>query len=210
MSDFSGTGLTCIRGERVVFSSLDFTIAAGEALYLLGHNGAGKSSLLRTMAGFLRPAEGTLAWDGEALSEDPAAHRRRVHYVGHHDAIKGVLTVEENVAFWAGLHGNGNSTARDALDRFGLAPLAKSPARFLSAGQRRRLNLARLLASEAPLWLLDEPTTALDRESITTLTSVIADHRAAGGLIAIATHEDPDPGANTLIFGPKKVTEEAA
>lgn len=200
MSDFSGTGLTCIRGERVVFSGLDFSIESGEALYLLGHNGAGKSSLLRTMAGFLRPAEGSLDWDGQPLSEYPAAHRRRIHYVGHHDAIKGVLTVEENIAFWAGLHGKGDGTAKAALERFGLAPLSKSPARFLSAGQRRRLNLARLLASDAPLWLLDEPTTALDRESIAILNDVIAEHRAGGGLIAIATHEDPEPGAKTLTF----------
>ena len=198
MPKFSGSHLTCIRGERTVFAGLDFSVDGGEALYLLGPNGAGKSSLLRLMAGLLRPAAGELVWDRDAISDDLAGHRRRVHYVGHHDAIKGVLTVEENLAFWAAIEGSRPTAAMDALTRFGLGALAASPARFLSAGQRRRLNLARLVTSPAPVWLLDEPATALDQESAAVLQRVISAHQASGGLVVIASHDEPVADARTL------------
>src|SRR6185312_7906971 len=156
---FSGRSLACRRGERLVFAGLDFVVPPGGALVLTGPNGSGKSSLLRLMAGLTPPEAGLLGWDGVPLRQDPAAHRARLHFIGHHDAVKPVLTVAETLAFWAGMRGSGDITA--ALQRFRLAPLAQSPCRLLSAGQRRRLALARLVASPAALWLLDEPTTGL-------------------------------------------------
>lgn len=193
-STFAGSGLVCIRGERLVFAGLDFSLSAGDALVLLGPNGSGKSSLLRLMAGLLRPAAGSLSWNGAAVVRDPEAHAGRIHYVGHHDAVKPVLTAAENLRFWARLHEPCAETAgravTAALARLGLDSLAGVPGKLLSAGQKRRLNLARLLAAPAPVWLLDEPTTALDKASVAALEAVIADHRAAGGMVVVSTHLD--------------------
>ena len=211
---FSGSTLGCIRGGRVVFAGLDFRVEAGGALVLLGPNGSGKSSLLRVMAGLLKPAAGSLAWDGVAVSEDPEAHAGRTHYLGHHDAVKPVLTVAENLGFWARLHEPHAETAGRAVDaaleRFGLAHLAGVPGKMLSAGQKRRTNLARLLAAPSPLWLLDEPTTALDKASIKTLELVLAEHRAGGGMVVLSTHSDIDlPGSVELHLDDFAAAEEA-
>jgi len=191
---FRGCELACRRGGRLVFSRLDFTLEAGGALMLLGPNGSGKSSLLRVLAGLLRPCHGRLDWNGQTLADDPEAHAARTHYLGHHDAIKPVLTVVEMVRFWARLHhddpAHADRAATTAIDRFGLAPLADMPGRMLSAGQKRRVNLARLLAAPCPLWLMDEPTTALDRASIAVLETVLAEHRAEGGMVVLSTHAD--------------------
>jgi heme exporter protein A len=195
MSRFTGQGLICARGGRVVFAELDFQIADGEALMLTGANGSGKSSLLRLMAGLARPAAGTIAWDGGAVADDPEAHAARLHYVGHLDAIKPALTVAENVALWSGLRGSGGGDRNDlrhALAGFGLDRLADASARLLSAGQRRRVALARVVAAPARLWLLDEPTVALDRDGIAALLHVLARHRAAGGLAVISTNVEVD------------------
>lgn len=201
MPDFAGTDLTCLRGDRLVFTGLDFRIAPGEALLLLGPNGSGKSSLLRMMAGFLRPWRGALAWDDLSVADEPDGHRRRVHYVGHLDAVKPVLTAAENLAFWAALGGAADPAAHalSALERLGVPHIAGVPGRYLSAGQKRRLNLARILAAPAPLWLLDEPTVALDRAAVALLEGVIAEHRAGGGMVVLSTHADVVlPGAATL------------
>lgn len=200
---FQGRRLACQRGGRLVFAGLDLSLDSGGALLLLGPNGAGKSSLLRILAGLLHPVAGHLTWAGQDLAEDPEAHAGRTHYLGHHDAIKPVLTVTEMVRFWARLH-HDDAAAADratysALERFGLGHLADMPGRMLSAGQKRRVNLARLLAAPGQLWLLDEPTTALDRASITVLEAVLADHRAGGGLVVLSTHaEIALPGAAVL------------
>ena len=183
---FAGRGLACRRGERLVFAGLSFLVAPGGALVLTGPNGSGKSSLLRLMAGLTPPEAGRLAWDGAPVRDDPAAHRARLHFIGHHDAVKPVLTVAETLSFWAGMRGGG--AVMPALERFGLAALAAWPCRLLSAGQRRRLALARLVASAAPLWLLDEPLTGLDSDAITDLAAAIAAHRAQGGLAVFSTH----------------------
>jgi len=193
MSVFTGQNLICVRGERTVFSGLDFSLSSGGALVLIGPNGSGKSSLLRLMTGLLAQASGTLSWDNEAISEDPEAHGGRLHYVGHHDAVKPVLNVAENVTFWASLRVgkvDAQASVLAALDAFGIAHLADVPGRFLSAGQKRRVNLARILAAPAPLWLLDEPTTALDKETIAGLEAIIARHRENGGMVVISTHSD--------------------
>jgi heme exporter protein A len=188
MTLFSGHALACRRGERLVFRGLDFALDAGAALVLTGPNGSGKSSLLRLMANLLPPQSGTLSWEGQAIARDAAAHRARLHFIGHQDALKPVLTVFETVAFWGGLRGGDEETAVASLVRFGLDHLADSPCRLLSAGQRKRVSLARLLAGKAPLWLLDEPTTGLDDASTRRLEIILAEHRAAGGIVVATTH----------------------
>ncbi len=203
---FEGRGLVCLRGERIVFANLDFSLGAGEALLLLGPNGSGKSSLLRLMAGLLRPMAGALAWHDGPVDDDPERHHARTRYVGHADAIKPVLTAAEILRFWAQVCAESppsraalDTSVADALARMGLTHLGDVPGRMLSAGQKRRLNLARLLAAPAPLWLMDEPVTALDKASVRTLEGVMADHRAQGGMIALSTHQDVDlPGARVL------------
>jgi heme exporter protein A len=189
-TEFTGAGLACVRGERLVFENLSFRARPGEALLLTGPNGSGKSSLLRLMAGLLPPESGRLAWGGSAVGDDPDAHRARIHYVGHLDAVKPALTVAENLGFYAALRGHRADPDRlaRALQRFDLERLADTPARFLSQGQRRRAALARLLAAPAPLWLLDEPTLALDDASLARLAGVLSDHLAGGGLVVAATH----------------------
>jgi heme exporter protein A len=185
-TSFAGHGLACRRGERLVFAGLDFAVGASGVLVLTGPNGSGKSSLLRLMAGLTPPAEGAFTWDGEAIAEDPGRHRARLHLIGHADALKPPLTVAETLAFWAGMRGG--SAVDEALERFRLHALARLPCRLLSAGQRRRVSLGRLVASHAALWLLDEPFTGLDEESIGDLYEAIADHRADGGRIVLSTH----------------------
>ena len=196
---FEAQGLECVRGDRPIFAGLDLHLAPGEAVLLTGPNGSGKSSLLRLLAGLLAPAAGTLSWDGVAIDAGSETHRARLHYLGHLDAVKPVMSVAENLHFWAQLRGTGEAETRAALSRFALEHLADVAGRLLSAGQRRRLSLARIVATPAPLWLLDEPTVGLDAESVEILASLMAAHRAAGGRIAVATHQKLDlPGAAEL------------
>jgi len=194
LTRFSGHHLVCFRGERTVFENLGFAIADGGALVLRGPNGSGKSSLLRLMAGLAPPLSGTLAWNDEPVADDADAHHRRLHYVGHADPVKPTLTVAENLRFWAALRGDGAAAASAAvgraLDGFAIAHLADLPGRYLSAGQRRRVNLARLLASPAVLWLLDEPATALDQAGIGCLKDAMAAHRAHGGMVVASAHAE--------------------
>ncbi len=184
----------------MVFAKLAFTIGEGEVLYLRGPNGSGKSTLLRLMAGLLRPVSGELLWNGGSTKEDAETFRGLLHYVGHQDAIKTALTVEENVTFWAEMSGVDaeKRAVREALETFSLSHLATLPARFLSAGQRKRLNLSRLCASPAPLWLLDEPANSLDKASVAALRTAISSHQEKGGLVAVATHEELSPDTNVL------------
>lgn len=187
--------LVLSRAGRTVVDGLSLRLGAGEALLLRGPNGSGKTTLLRALAGLLAPAAGVMRLD------DAPAERERgelAHFIGHLDGIKSHLTVGENLAFWAVyLGGGGNPTV--ALDGFGLAPLADIPAGYLSAGQKRRLALARLVAVRRPLWLLDEPTVSLDTEAVELLVAAIAAHLAGGGLAVIATHVDIAlAGAQTL------------
>ena len=178
------SGLAAFRGERLVFADIDVRVDAGGALLVLGANGAGKSTLLRVLAGLLRPAAGRMTWNGADMLADQAV---RIGYLGHQDAIKPGLTVAENLRF---AKTAGAGSVEDALAAMGLGPLAELPARLLSAGQRRRLALARLTLSAAPLWVLDEPTLGLDEPSVRLLAGLLADHRASGGLVVAATHLD--------------------
>lgn len=193
MTGFRGQSLVCIRGERLVFSKLDFDLEPGGALVLVGRNGAGKSSLLRMMAGLLRPYSGEMFWNDAPIHDDMDDHRERIHYVGHHDAIKPVLSVKENLRFWAGLRSDAQQAERhmeNALNVFDITHLMDVPGRFLSAGQKRRANLARILTSPAPIWLLDEPTTALDVQTIAKLEKAIETHRQSGGMVVLSTHSE--------------------
>lgn len=187
MDGFSGTGLACIRSDRIVFAGLDFSVSPGGALILSGPNGSGKSSLLRLMAGIASPAAGQIVWQGMPVTEDPERFFAQMHYVGHRDAVKPALTVRENLVFHAAMR-SGSADINAALDHVGLAPLADLPARMLSAGQTRRLTLARILATPAPLWLLDEPTIALDYRAVDRLRAAIAAHRAGGGMVVASTN----------------------
>ena len=177
--------LACWRGERAVFAGLSFSLEAGEAVALLGPNGAGKSSLLRVLAGLLPAAEGRILWAGKDVRQDAPSHAVRLRYLGHLDALKPALSVRENLAFHAALSG-GDVDA--ALGSMALAPLAELPARVLSAGQRRRLAIARLALAPAALWLLDEPTVGLDTASIARFGRLLAAHCGQGGMVLAATH----------------------
>ena len=191
-----GEHLAAIRGERLIFRDLDFALPAGGALVLAGRNGAGKSTLLRLLAGLARPDAGRLLWDGADALADRTEHGRRVALLGHQDALKPGLTAAENLAFAARLS---DGSVAGALAALGLADLAALPARMLSAGQRRRLALARVALSAAPLWLLDEPTLGLDDAAVVQLGTLLARHRAGGGMVVAATHVAlPLPGAETL------------
>lgn len=192
-TDFTGQALACRRGERLIFRGLDFALPAGGALVLSGPNGSGKSSLLRLMAGLTPAAEGRLAWGAGDIREEMAAHRARLHFIGHSDALKLVLSARETLAFWTAMRGASADVAA-ALAQFGLAKAADLACRYLSAGQRRRLVLARLIAVPAELWLLDEPLTSLDSEGTSQLMAAIVAHRASGGRVVMSTHAPLDIG----------------
>ncbi len=181
----SGHNLTCVRGGREVFAGLDFLAESGEALIVTGRNGAGKTSLLRMIAGLLKPASGTFALTG---ADPELSLPEQAHYLGHRDALKTSLSVAENLQFWEAYLGAGREKTEAALQAVGLADLAGLPAGYLSAGQRRRLSIARLIAVKRPIWLLDEPASTLDAAGRERLTGFMQSHLATGGLILAATH----------------------
>lgn len=180
--------LTCLRGRRLVFEGVALALGAGGALVLTGPNGAGKSSLLRVLAGLIEPLAGEIRWHGVPIVKDRETYRARLAFVGHLDAVKPAATVRESLRFWADLSGGAAARVADALAALALEPLAEVRGAELSAGQKRRVALARLLVADRPLWLLDEPATGLDAASVARLETMIADHRAAGGLVVASTH----------------------
>jgi heme exporter protein A len=177
--------LACVRGGREVFSGVGLAVAAGAALLISGPNGAGKSSLLRLIAGLVRPTAGRLALEG---GDPELTVGEQAHYLGHLDALKPALSVQENLAFWSRFLGGGATTLGLALAAVGLDRIADLPAAYLSAGQRRRLSIARLIAVKRPIWLLDEPTSALDATAQAALATLMAQHLAGGGMILAAVH----------------------
>jgi heme exporter protein A len=180
--------LACVRGGRSVFSSLSFRLEPGRLLAVTGPNGAGKSSLLRLLAGLLRPAAGRIRFEGG--DEDASV----IHYLGHADALKPALTLRETVRFWGAIYRQQGRVALDddideAAETAGIGHALDLPVSVLSAGQRRRAALARLLLAPRPLWLLDEPTSSLDSDGETLLGRLMEHHIARGGLIVAATHQ---------------------
>ncbi|MBI1251187.1 MAG: heme ABC exporter ATP-binding protein CcmA [Alphaproteobacteria bacterium] len=182
--------LAVARGERVLFQNLSLRVAAGEAIEITGSNGAGKTSLLRAIAGFLRPLSGTIAVPERSES---------LHFLGHRDGLKPTLTARAHARFWAALYQGDAARVAPALDRVGLSAIADLPARALSQGQARRLALTRLITAPRPIWLLDEPSAALDSAGKALLRDLIVEHLKTGGVALAALHESLGlPGARTL------------
>jgi heme exporter protein A len=193
-----GQGLTCVRGGREIFAGLDLDVASGQALAVTGANGAGKSSLLRMIAGLLPLAGGAIRLEGGAGELTLA---EQAHYLGHRDALKPSLTVHENLDFWQRFLGEGTADIAGALDAVGIGHAMHLPAAVLSAGQRRRLSIARLIAVARPVWLLDEPTSALDAAGQAMIAGLMTQHLRGGGLILAATHGPLGISANELRIG---------
>jgi heme exporter protein A len=206
----SGRGVRCVRGGREVFSGLDFEASSGEALAVTGPNGSGKTSLLRLIAGLLTMAGGSIDLDG---GETELTLPEQAHYLGHRDALKPALSVAENLTFWRDFLGGAPSDAKESLKEslkenlgqslaaVGLDHARDLPAAYLSAGQRRRMSIARLLVVQRPIWLLDEPTNALDAAGQSMFAAHMTDHLARGGLIVAATHTPLGIAAKELRIG---------
>ncbi len=193
-----GRGVSCVRGGREVFSALDFEASSGEALAVTGPNGSGKTSLLRLTAGLLAVSGGSIGLDG---GEAELTLPEQAHYLGHRDALKPALSVAENLIFWRDFLGGEPFDAGKSLAAVGLDHAARLPAAYLSAGQRRRLSIARLLAVRRPVWLLDEPTNALDTAGQKLFAGLMGDHLSQGGLIIAATHAPLGVQARELRIG---------
>ena len=186
-------GLTCWRGARLLFEDLHLSLASGEMLEIHGPNGSGKTTLLRVLCNLRDPDSGEVRWQGRALPQQREAFLAALRYVGHQDGVKFMLTVRENLEVAARLAGAGE--VEPALRRFGLESMADQPVRALSAGQRRRAALARLLLHSVPLWVLDEPFTALDEEGAMLMQELLAQQVGSGGAVLLSTHRPLVRGA---------------
>ena len=193
--------LTCIRGERTLFTGLELQISAGEWLHVRGENGIGKTSLLRLLAGLSIPAAGTISWNNQSIATDLSEYHRNLLFLGHRDSLKEDLTALENLSIATAL--DGLAVSEDeillALHRFGLRGRGDLPIHCLSAGQKRRVLLARLLLRKAKLWILDEPFNALDVRAIEMLSELIGEHIAGGGMAIMTSHQEiPMPNGRVV------------
>jgi len=178
------------RGERQLFAGISFTLAAGDLLHIVGPNGCGKTSLLRVLCGLTLPETGAVFWEGRNVLRNRADFHAALCYIGHRESLKADLTAEENLVFQLGLHASlSQADIHGALERVGLTRARTVPARSLSAGQKRRVSLARALASGGRLWVLDEPYTNLDVAGRALVDGMMADHLAHGGLILLVAHQ---------------------
>ena len=183
--------LACTRGDHQLFSGLSFALSAGELLQIQGANGSGKTSLLRTLCGFMHPTAGKISWCGQDIRELEGEYFAEMVYLGHLNALKDELNALENLRISAGLAGNvlSEKDALAALRRMGLRGRETLPVKVLSQGQRRRVALARLLVENVPLWILDEPLTALDVSAVGLMQELIAQHLAQQGMVIYTTHQ---------------------
>lgn len=188
----SVTQLSCVRGERELFSGLGFALDKGGWLHVTGDNGAGKTSLLRMLCGLSPPANGEIRWDGENIAKLGEGYRTELAYLGHQTPLKEELSAREDLEFASTLRGVGvtRDAVDDALEKMDLAQCADLPVRFLSQGQKRRIGLASLLLSRARLWILDEPFAALDVAGSGKLIALLAEHAAQGGITVLTSHQE--------------------
>ncbi len=184
--------LRCVRGERELFSDLNLRISSGNCLHVRGENGVGKTSLLRLLTGISKPESGEVLWGYQSITHDPIAYHRELLFLGHRDALKEDLTALENIQMYAALDDVtlSQEKALAGLWRFGLRGRENLPVNFLSAGQKRRILMARMLTRQAKLWILDEPFNALDIQAVHELQNLIAEHLAAGGLVVLTSHQE--------------------
>jgi len=184
--------LQCVRGDRMLFDRVVFSVHPGELLHIRGANGSGKTTLLRMVCGLVQPAAGEIRWRGQNIGKLGDEYHRELLYLGHLPGIKAELTALENLQFACAVGGRSVETqfAVDALRKMGLKGREDLPSKVLSQGQQRRVALARLLVSKAPLWVLDEPFTALDVKAVAMLQDVLAEHIVAGGAVLLTTHQE--------------------
>jgi heme exporter protein A len=185
-------GLCCVRGERELFSGLHLRISAGNCLHVRGENGVGKTSLLRLLTGLSKPESGQVLWGNQSIALDPIAYHRELLFLGHRDALKEDLTALENIQMYAALDDVPlpQEKALAALWRFGLRGRENLPVNCLSAGQKRRVLMARMLTRQAKLWILDEPFNALDTQAIQEMQNLIVEHLSVGGLVVLTSHQE--------------------
>lgn len=186
------SGLCCVREERVLFDNLSFSLSSGEILQLAGPNGVGKTSLLRLVAGLSRPEHGSITWQDHNISQVAENYQRQCLYLGHHSGVKAELSAIENLHFYLGLAGEKVTMPElhALLAKVGLAGLEDEPVAHLSAGQQRRVALARLWLVKRKLWILDEPFTAIDKQGVAYLENVMLAHAQAGGMVLLTTHQE--------------------
>jgi len=200
-SSLRANALTCVRGERTLFTGLDLEVSAGEWLHVRGENGIGKTSLLRLLSGLTKPAAGEIFWNEQLISADPSEYHRNLLFLGHRDSLKEDLTALENLSIATALDGimvSGEEILL-ALHRFGLRGREDLPVNCLSAGQKRRVLLARLLLRQAKLWILDEPFNALDVRAVEMLSELILEHIASGGMAIMTSHQEiPMPNGKVV------------
>lgn len=194
--------LSCIRGKQTLFQGLDLQLDNGQWLYLQGENGAGKTSLLRILAGLTLPADGDVLWQGSPISKQRSQYHQDLLYIGHHAGLKEDLTLTENLQALCRMDGLrvNDADIREALTHMGLAKRQHLPARVLSAGQKRRGLLARTLLRPAKLWILDEPFNALDVNAIADVQNLLKAHLAKGGMLVLTSHQTPDLGTDAHGF----------